>query len=70
VSVEAAHGPRPKRLAVPEHVQLSPPGRSAELSAAWPAATVVTIAGADHFLHGRGSDVVALALEWLPVALA
>jgi len=62
-SVEAVHDPQPKRLAVPEHDQFSPPKPSAELSAVWPASTVVAIAGADHFLCGRGSDVVALALE-------
>jgi len=47
---------------------VAPSVANPESSAAWPATAVVTIAGADHILHGRGRDV--MALEWLPVVLA
>ncbi len=66
----AATDPRPKRLAVPEHDQFSPPERATEVTSAWPAATVVTIAGADHFLVGRADAVLAAALAWLPSVVA
>jgi len=66
----AATDPRPKRLAVPEHDQFSPPARAAEVTSAWPASTVVTIPGADHFLVGRSDAVLAAALAWLPSVVA
>jgi alpha/beta superfamily hydrolase len=66
----AATDPRPKRLAVPEHDQYSPPARAAEVTSAWPASTIVTIPGADHFLVGRSDAVLAAALAWLPSVVA
>jgi uncharacterized protein len=44
---------RPKHLLVPQHDQYSPPEQTAVAVAAWPATTVETIEGADHFLNGH-----------------
>jgi alpha/beta superfamily hydrolase len=65
----AATDPRPKRLAVPELDQYSPPERAARMTANWTAASVVTIPGSDHFLVGHAADVLVAALDWLPSVL-
>jgi alpha/beta superfamily hydrolase len=44
---------RPKHLLVPQHDQYSPPERTAEAVAGWPATTIEIIDGADHFLTGH-----------------
>ena len=44
--------------------------REDELIAAWPAATIVAMPGADHILYDRGGDAAALTPTWLPVVVA
>jgi uncharacterized protein len=63
----AAHDPRPKVLAVPEHDQFRPPGSARPVVAGWVATDLVVVPGTDHFLAGanqllaRGiSDLVEL----------
>jgi len=60
---------RPKLLLVPELDQFSGPARTTGLTAAWPATSVVTLPGADHFLVGRSASVLEAALGWLPAVL-
>lgn len=55
----------PTLLVVPAHDQFGPPDVIAPLVAGWPAATVVTIDSADHFLAGRTAAVGALVVDWL-----
>jgi alpha/beta superfamily hydrolase len=54
----AAHDPRPKVLAVPEHDQFNPPERCAEKTSGWVNTRRDVVAGGDHFLVGR-TQVVA-----------
>jgi alpha/beta superfamily hydrolase len=68
-TVPAATDARPKRLAVPEHDQFSPPARAAALTADWPAASVVTLPDSDHFLFGHTSAVLDAVVAWLPSVL-
>ncbi len=53
----AANDGRPKVLLVPEHDQFRAPAAAAEATADWAATSLVTVAGADHFLGGRTSFV-------------
>jgi uncharacterized protein len=69
-AMAAATDARPKLLVVPEHDQYSPPARAVELTAGWVAASVVSIAGADHFLVGHSGAVLESALGWLPSVVA
>lgn len=55
----------PTLVLVPAHDQYSPPSVAAPLVAAWPAATIETIAATDHFLGGRAAVVADRAAEWL-----
>lgn len=53
----AASDGRPKVLLVPEHDQFRAPSAAAEATGDWTATTLVTVAGADHFLGGRATFV-------------
>jgi hypothetical protein len=66
----AAADARPKLLAVPERDQYSSPARATELTAHWLSASVVPIAGGDHFLIGHEAAVLDAALAWLPSVVA
>jgi alpha/beta superfamily hydrolase len=66
----AAADARPKLLAVPERDQYSSPARATELTAHWLSASVVPIAGGDHFLVGHEAAVLDAALAWLPSVVA
>jgi alpha/beta superfamily hydrolase len=68
-TMAAATDAHPKRLAVPDHDQFSPPARAVALTADWPAASVVTLPDSDHFLVGRASAVVDAVVAWLPSVL-
>ena len=59
-SMLAAHDPRPKHLAVPEHDQFRPPESAREATADWTNTTVDAVAGADHFFAGRTAKVADL----------
>jgi alpha/beta superfamily hydrolase len=56
----AAHDPRPKRLAVPEHDEFRPPDSAREVTADWVDTTIEVVAGADHFFAGRTAKVAEL----------
>jgi alpha/beta superfamily hydrolase len=60
-----AGDPRPKAIAVPEHDQFSPPGRTRHLTESWTNTTVMDVPGADHFLAGRTDLVADLVVAWL-----
>jgi alpha/beta superfamily hydrolase len=68
-TVPAGDDPRPKQLLVPELDQFSAPTRTAALTAAWRATSVVTLPGADHFLVGRSGPVLEAARGWLAAVL-
>jgi uncharacterized protein len=55
----AAHDPRAKHLAVPEHDEFNPPASCREKVEGWVATTVEEVAGADHYLVGRTARLVA-----------
>ncbi|MET0577709.1 MAG: hypothetical protein ABW122_03565, partial [Ilumatobacteraceae bacterium] len=55
----------PTLVLVPALDQYSPPAVIAPLVAGWPAVTVDTIAGADHFLVGHTVAVADRATQWL-----
>ncbi|MGZ4683647.1 MAG: alpha/beta hydrolase [Acidimicrobiales bacterium] len=59
-AMAAAHDPRPKRLAVPEHDEFRPPGSAREVTADWVNTTIEVVAGADHYLAGRTGKVADL----------
>jgi alpha/beta superfamily hydrolase len=59
-AMAAAHDPRPKRLAVPEHDEFRPPGSAREVTADWVNTTIDVVAGADHYLAGRTAKVADL----------
>jgi uncharacterized protein len=61
----AAHDPRPKLLAVPEHDQFRPPGPAAELTAGWETTTIEVVSGADHFCVGRTDRVAELCIGFV-----
>lgn len=56
----AAHDPRPKLLAVPEHDEYRPPASAREVTADWVNTDLEVVAGADHYLAGRTSKVADL----------
>jgi alpha/beta superfamily hydrolase len=60
-----AGDPRPKAIAVPEHDQFSPPGRTRHLTESWTNTTVTDVPGADHFLAGQTGLVVDQVVAWL-----
>jgi alpha/beta superfamily hydrolase len=60
-----AGDPRPKAIAVPEHDQFSPPGRTRHLTESWTKTTVTDVPGADHFLAGRTGLVADQVVSWL-----
>ena len=55
----------PTLVLVPAHDQFTPPATASTVAAGWPAATVETMAGADHFLVGHAAAVADRAAEWL-----
>ncbi len=59
----AAADPRSKTLLVPEHDQFRAPAAAAAATADWTATSLVTVAGADHFLGGRISFVADQLVE-------
>jgi uncharacterized protein len=61
----AAHDPRPKRLAVPEHDEFRPPASAREATADWVNTSIEVVAGADHFCVGRTDKVAALLLDFV-----
>ncbi len=61
----ATGDPRPVLAVVPEHDQFNPPARLRSAVATWPDATVVVVAGADHFLVGAAGRVADTVLAWL-----
>jgi alpha/beta superfamily hydrolase len=61
----AAHDPRPKLLAVPEHDQFRPPGPARELTVGWEATTIEVVSGADHFCVGRTDRVAELCVGFV-----
>ena len=52
-------------MLVPAHDQFTPPAVAAPIVATWPAATLETIPGADHFLAGHTADVADRTTRWL-----
>ena len=56
-TMPAATDPRPVLLLCPEHDQYRPPAAAAEVTAAWAATELRTVAGADHFLWGSGAEI-------------
>ena len=56
-TMPAATDARPVLLLCPEHDQYRPPAAAAEVTAAWTAAELRTVAGADHFLWGSGAEI-------------
>ncbi|HEX9546620.1 MAG TPA: hypothetical protein VF942_04740 [Acidimicrobiales bacterium] len=65
-----AGDPRPKAIAVPEHDQFSPPGRTRHLTSSWTNTTVTDVPGADHFLAGRTGVVADQVVSWLRATFA
>ena len=64
-SMAAAHDPRPKRLAVPEHDEFRPPESAREATADWVNTSIEVIAGADHFCAGRTDKVADLLVAFV-----
>lgn len=62
-ALAAAHDPRPKLLAVPEHDPFNPPERCRKMTADWTATRLEVIEGGDHFLVGRTNRVVDLLAD-------
>jgi alpha/beta superfamily hydrolase len=63
-AMAAAHDPRPKRLAVPEHDEFRPPDSARAVTADWVNTTIEVVAGADHFFAGRTAKVAELFLAF------
>ena len=61
----AAHDPRPKLLAVPEHDEFRPPASAREVTADWVNTRIEVVAGADHFFAGRTGKVADLLVAWV-----
>jgi alpha/beta superfamily hydrolase len=61
----AADDPRPKRLVVPEHDQFRPPDSARAYVADWVNTEVAVVAGGDHFLAGRTSQVADHVVDFL-----
>jgi alpha/beta superfamily hydrolase len=61
----AAHDPRPKRLAVPEHDEFRPPDSARDATADWVNTSIEVIAGADHYCAGRTDRVASLLLDFI-----
>jgi uncharacterized protein len=61
----AAHDPRPKRLAVPEHDEYRPPDSAREVTADWVNTSIEEVAGADHYCAGRTDKVASLLLDFV-----
>jgi len=64
-SMAAAHDPRPKRLAVPEHDEYRPPDSARAATADWVNTSIEVIAGADHFCAGRTDKVADLLVAFV-----
>ena len=64
-SMAAAHDPRPKRLAVPEHDEYRPPDSARAATADWVNTSIEVIAGADHFCAGRTDKVADLLVDFV-----
>jgi alpha/beta superfamily hydrolase len=64
-SMAAAHDPRPKRLAVPEHDEFRPPDSARAATADWVNTSIEVIAGADHFCAGRTDKVADLLVDFV-----
>lgn len=63
--VPATGDPRPALLVAAAHDQFHPPDQLRAAVAGWPAATVVDIPGADHFLAGATQKVADAVVAWL-----
>ena len=63
--VAATGDPRPVLLVAAAHDQFHPPDQLRAATAEWPAATVVEVPGADHFLAGATTRVADAVLAWL-----
>jgi len=63
--VAAAHDPRPKLVAVPEHDQFRPPESAAPIVERWTNARVEVVKGADHYLVGRTDRAARLCVDFL-----
>ena len=61
----AAHDPRPKLLAVPEHDEFRPPAAAREVTADWVNTQIEVVAGADHYFAGRTAKLVDLAVGFI-----
>ena len=61
----AAHDPRPKLLAIPEHDQYRSPDSAAPIVREWENTRTEIVKGADHFLVGRTDKAVELCLAFL-----
>ena len=61
----AAHDPRPKLLAVPEHDEFRPPASAREVTADWVNTRIEVVAGADHFFAGRTAKVADLLVAFV-----
>ena len=74
--VMASHAPvaasdaRPKLLLVAEHDQFCPPVGTAAATHGWPATTVETLDGADHFLSGHTAAVARRAATFVSALAA
>ena len=65
LTAAAGNDPRPKLLIVPEHDQFRNPAAAIEATTSWTNATVVMVAGADHFFVGRTSKVSKLVVDFI-----
>ena len=61
----AAHDPRPKVLAVPEHDQFNPPAQARARTEGWTNTRLEVIDGADHFLAGRTAKAAEHLLAFI-----
>lgn len=56
---------RPRLVLVPEHDQFGDPETVAEAMASWPATTIETVVGIDHFLVGAVDRIGARVVTWV-----
>jgi alpha/beta superfamily hydrolase len=61
----AAHDPRPKLVAIPEHDQFRSPESATPVLRDWKNTRTEVVKGADHFLVGRTDRAVDLCLSFL-----
>jgi alpha/beta superfamily hydrolase len=65
LSVTIGADARPKRIAVPEHDQYSPPADVKRTVSGWRDTTVTVVPGVDHFLGAAVASIVDDAITWI-----